>query len=283
MLRKDFNSWVEKHNKKIFDKFGNLVNCAGKVYVKIFHNYCDKPRCPVCFKCGWAVREARNIEARLSENGKYPKSFGRWGMIEHIVASVPLKDYYLSFEAMRSRAEKILFSRGAIGGVLIFHDFRFDEDKRVWYHSPHFRCLGFIRGGYSRCRNCKRKWNCLKWCGGFDDRNYYDGFLKDGWVVKVLGKRKTVAGTAWYQLHHATYKVNSVRFHVATWFGVCSYRKLKVTIEKKKYLCPICNKELYKVWVHVPFVRDRDAFGYVSEFFVDVVDSDGVPNCSDGG
>lgn len=98
-------------------------------------------------------------------------------------------------------------------------------------------------------------------------------------MVGFLGKRTTIFGTAWYQLHHATYKVNSVRFHVATWFGVCSYRKMKVTVEKKKHLCPICNEELYKVFVFGSIVRDRDAFGYVPEFFVDVYASDGSLNC----
>jgi len=272
---------VENHNKVVFDKFGNSVNCSGKGYIKIFHNFCYKPSCPVCYKYGWAVREAKNIGARLSENGKYSMGFGRWGMIEHIVASVPVKDYYLSFEAMRLRATKILFNRGVIGGVLIFHGFRFNPSSRDWYWSPHFHVLGFILGGYARCRYCKRKWNCLKGCGGFDDRNYHDGFLKDGWVVKVLGKRKTVVGTAWYQLHHATYKVNSKRFHVATWWGVCSYRKLKVTVVKRKHLCPICHEELYKVYVFLAMVRDRDSPDYVPEVFVDVYASDGSPNCAE--
>lgn len=72
----------------------------------------------------------------------------------------------------------------------------------------------------------------------------YRCYEKDGCIVRVLGKRKTVGGTAWYQLNHASIKKNAVRFHVATWFGVCSYRKLKVTVEYKKNVCPICQHEL---------------------------------------
>jgi len=68
--------------------------------------------------------------------------------------------------------------------------------------------------------------------------------LEDGYYVKVLGKRKTVFGTAWYQLNHSSIDVTKKRFHVATWFGVCSYRKMKVTVEKRKALCPICQHEL---------------------------------------
>jgi hypothetical protein len=53
--------------------------------------------------------------------------------------------------------------------------------------------------------------------------------------------------TAWYQLNHASYDKTKKRFHIATWFGVCSYRKLKVTPEKRKELCPICQHELVDI------------------------------------
>jgi len=81
---------------------------------------------------------------------------------------------------------------------------------------------------------------------GFEGRTRR-AFDKDGYIVKVLGKRKTVGGTAWYQLNHASL-VNGVnRFHVATWFGVCSYRRLKVTVEYKKNVCPICRHDLLEI------------------------------------
>ena len=134
--------------------------------------------------------------------------------------------------------------------------------RKHWYWSPHFHVLGFILGGYGRCRCCERKWNCLKGCGGFDDKSY-QLFLKDGYYVKVLGKRKTVFGTAWYQLNHASVKKNVKRFHVSTWFGVCSYRKLKVTVEKRKELCPICRHDLIDIRYfgskHIASVLERDS------------------------
>lgn len=61
----------------------------------------------------------------------------------------------------------------------------------------------------------------------------------------MLAKRKTVFGTAWYQLHHSSVKKDVKHFHVATWFGVCSYRKLKVTVEYRKEVCPICQHDLF--------------------------------------
>ena len=53
-------------------------NFKGKVFTRRVHHWCNKPSCPVCFKSGWAVREAGNIEARLAEASK------RFGLVEHI-------------------------------------------------------------------------------------------------------------------------------------------------------------------------------------------------------
>ena len=82
-------------------------------------------------------------------------------------------------------------------------------------------------------------------CDGFVNRNYRE-HEKDGLYFKVKGKRKTVFGTAWYLLHHSAIDVSKKRFHVYTYFGVVSYRKLKVTVEKYKDLCRICKHE--RVW-----------------------------------
>jgi hypothetical protein len=226
---------TELHDKITLDG----VNFKNKVYVRKVYNSCDRPSCPVCYKFGWAAREAQKIEARLVEASKH------FGKVEHIVCSVAPRDYGLSFEDLRREAEEALSVRGIVGGVLIFHAFRFHLGMG-WYWNPHFHVLGFILGGYGRCRGCKRKNNCLKGCGGFDDRSYQN-FLKDGWYVKVLGERVTVGGTAWYQLNHSSIDVSKKRFHVETWFGVCSYRKLKVTPELKKQVCPICQHDLEKL------------------------------------
>jgi hypothetical protein len=74
---------VELHDKITLD--GN--NYKGKVFVQKVFNSCDKPSCPVCYKKGWAVREAGRIEGRLKEAAR------RFGQVEHIVCSVPVRDY----------------------------------------------------------------------------------------------------------------------------------------------------------------------------------------------
>ena len=228
---------VELHNKTTLDG----VNHAGKVHVEkpIFHS-CNKPSCPICYKFGWAVREAKAIEARLKEASK------RFGQVEHLSISVPVKDYGFDMESLRLKVIKHLKALGVVGGVLIVHGFRYADYEKAkrkkvvegWRWSIHFHGLVYILGGYSRCRKCERKWNCLKGCGGFDDKAW-QAFQKSGYYVKVFGKRKSVFMTAFYQLHHSTMRKDSVRFHVATWFGNCSYRKLQVTVELRKLFCPI--------------------------------------------
>jgi len=211
------------------------VNYTNKVFVRRVRFSCGKPSCPKCFKSGWAVREAGNVEARLKEASKH------FGLVEHIVVSIPVKDYGLDLKAFRHKVIKMLKGIGVVGGCLIFHGFRYNLRKQ-WYFSPHFHVLGFILGGYRRCRRCKGA-DCYACDGGFDGKTY-KLYHKNGYIVSVMGKRKTVFGTAWYQLNHSCYKTDSVRFHIATWFGNCSYRKLKVTVELRKAVCPICQHDL---------------------------------------
>ena len=224
---------VDLHNKTTLDG----VNYAGKVFVRRVHYSCGKPSCPICYKSGWAVREAENIKHRLVEASK------RFGKVEHLVCSIPAKDYGLELGVLRCKVYTMLKEIGVVGGALIFHGFRYNR-KKGWYWSPHFHVMGFIFGGYSRCRHCKGG-DCYA-CDGFDGKTY-KLYHENGYIVKVFGERVTIFGTAWYQLNHSSYKEGVKRFHIATWFGNCSYRKLKVTAKIRKECCPICNNELYEI------------------------------------
>jgi hypothetical protein len=55
---------------------------------------------------------------------------------------------------------------------------------------------------------------------------------------------------------------------------------LKVKVEKRKSLCPICGEELVKLrYLGVRrIVKERDLPDYVGSFVDDLVDSDGSPN-----
>jgi len=217
------------------------------------------------------VRAAHNVKGRLIEASK------RFGKIEHIVCSVPSGDYLLSFEALRRKVVEVLRECGVLGGALIFHGFRYDLQKR-WYWSPHFHVLGFIRGGYARCRHCKGG-NCYG-CDGFEGK-VYKCYRGNGYIVKALGERKTIFGTAWYQLNHATLRVGLKRFHVVTWFGVTGYSNFKGEGAGIGVVpCPACGEEMVRS-VHVGkrrIVKDLGDVGYKSVFADEEFDEDGEPN-----
>ena len=253
------------------------VDCTGKVVVRHRHMWCHKSSCPVCFIRGWSVRGARSVEGRLIE--AVNRGFGD---VEHILVSVPVVDYDLSESVLRAKCRKALFDRGVIGGCMIFHGYRVDKKRGVLVWSPHYHVLGFVVCGYARCRECERKWNCLKGCGDFDDRAW-QGFQKDKYFVKVFKKRKTVFGTAFYQLNHATIRVGIVRFHAVTWFGSCGNCKFKSANVDVEVLCPACEsvmvKSVYMGKRHI--VKNVGHVDYVPLFVFDEFDENGEPNFID--
>jgi hypothetical protein len=261
------------------------------VFVKPVYWSCDKPTCPVCYMYGWATREACRIEARMKEASK------RFGLAEHIIVSVLPNDYGLSLEASRAKCRKILADRGVIGGVMIFHGFRyrnrwFARRKNLpigWFWSPHMHVIGFVGGeGYGKCRTCSfnpelvHNWDKCKDCNGFEGltRRLWEkegGRGGSGYVVKVKEKRKTIGGTAWYQLHHASIRRGSKRSHAASWFGVCSYRKLKLINGADvgiKHKCQICHSDLVRVrYLGVFKDLKLNRRGQIVDFY----DADGEP------
>jgi len=117
----------------------------------------------------------------------------------------------------------VLKKAGFIGGSVIFHPYRERTGTQEWYFSPHFHCLG-----YGWIRNTKLIYE------------------KYGWVIKNAKLRKTVIGTALYQLSHCGVHE---RYHSVTWFGALAYNKLRVKYpEVEKERCPICGEELRPLW-----------------------------------
>ena len=205
-------------------------NVPGMAYVRRFARTCYRAECPICSD-SWANKEAEKVEYRL-------KGYrGKWRKVVHCSVSPPPQVYEDPLNLSRKKAYKLLKKCGLTGGTLIFHPFRYDSRKEVWYVSPHYHALGY---GWIHST----------------DRVYRE----TGWVVKNHGIRKSVRWTAWYQLNHAGIKKGS---HTLTWFGSCSYNILKLDPKPKpeEEICPYCGHALQSIkWIGDKEPPDLDVF-----------------------
>ncbi len=238
---------------------------GGVVEAHVCFNYCCRPSCPRCFYYGWCVRNGRDVEARMLEA---ERMFGL--RCEHIMVSLPVSDYNLSFEDVKEKVISVSGDRGVFGGYMLPHRNRVDEFG-VEYFSGHFHILGFIKGGYS-CRDCAFLRSELGTNVGCGNPDYCVGFeqltrrlnLDDKYIVKVMGERKTLFGTAFYQGNHASLNPFKRRARVGTYFGKCGYNNLRADVVKPKAVCGLCGSLMgfadYKGSKH--FVTDRTKQGF---------------------
>jgi hypothetical protein len=269
-----------------FRRCGDVEHHHGMFEGKdVWHNCvvnCHRPCCSRCWKYGWAVREANSIDSRFLTAESVLGL--RYVDVEHLFASVPEKDYGLSY-ADWSRASILGLKRsGGLGGCNIFHAHRKDRVKRELFFSPHFHSLAYIWGGYDRCRNCI-KVGCCWDCDGFEGvtrRAHVD----DGWIVGlaknekgVIEKRKSIFGTAWYQLEHSSLEVGVRRFQIVKWWGVLGNCKLKTVLRPVEHKCVACGGFMERSFL--PFdvesvVANRGERGFVKNFTIDhVLDVEG--------
>lgn len=243
------------------------VDYTGKIPVKRVFYSCDKPSCPACYARGYAVRSSKRAERRLLH--AYAKGHGK---AEHIIVSFSPK-LGVSFEELRKLALEALKVRGVTGGCWVYHHFRFRNKAEAfrsgkscgWYKSPHFHIVGFLKGGYGNCRKCanafldddgdvvvKNRQKCVDGCNGFEGVTRRAN-VKDGCIVKVKAERKSVGGTLWYELNHASIRRNpekGKRQQIVNWFGVCGRNKLKMrkgSMPQHENMCPICGEKMYKI------------------------------------
>mgnify|MGYP001229395239 CR=1 FL=1 len=202
---------VEKHVQQGLDQ-----DMVGKVFVRRYQRTCMRAECPVCYE-SWAGKEAGKITHRLQHAPKQGKPI-------HLVVSPPAEVWIRSsFESLRRMAYVVAKKSGFRGGSCIFHHLRQNKLNKKWYFSPHFHMIGF------------------GWIKGTKE-----GFQRHGWVVKNVGLRKTVSGTALYQLSHAGIHKE---YHTVTWFGDLAYNNLKVPPkQEEKEVCPICGEQLQPLW-----------------------------------
>lgn len=213
----DCGSWrmkgclnVDGHHQE-----GLLEKMSSKVFVRLYKRRCLRAECPVCYE-SWAGKEAGKIAYRLKA--------WRKGRVIHLIVSPSFLDVCrLDFEELRAKSYVVSKKSGFLGGSCIFHPFREEESTKKWYFSPHFHLIGY------------------GWIKGTKE-----GYASHGWVVKNAGIRKTIGGTALYQLSHAG--ISEGR-HTVTWFGRLSYNNLKVPPKPEEIeVCPICGERLRPLW-----------------------------------
>lgn len=256
------------------------LDATGKVVVRHHHLWCNKSSCPVCFARGWSTRRARSITGRLDEGVK--RGFGK---VEHISVSVPVADRNLPEPVLRKKSLAALKDRGVNGGGMMFHGFREDRIGDVLVWSAHYHVLGFIEGrGFDVCRDCVHGRGDCEGCTGFKGREVR-GYRRDGYIVKVLPERKTVFGTAFYQLNHCTIRQGVKRFSPITWFGCMSYSKFGSEKQHVEDCCPVCSEDMTRS-VHLGklhIVKDIGSPDYKAVFLDEEFDEeDGSPNYIDG-
>jgi len=214
----DCGSWrskgclnVEGHNQQ-----GLHEDMTGKVFVRRYQRTCMRAACPTCYE-SWAGKEAGKIQHRLQMAPKKRRPI-------HLIVSPPVEAWIrLSYEELRRKSYVVSKESGFLGGSCIFHHLREDKKTKRWYFSPHFHMIGF----------------------GWIERTK-EGYERHGWVVKNAGLRKTVAGTALYQLSHAG--VHG-KYHTVTWFGSLAYNKLRVApMVAAEECCPVCGQKLRQLW-----------------------------------
>jgi hypothetical protein len=194
--------------------------------------------------------------------------------VEHISASVPKRLYGLSPQEMVKACVGACRLSGVTGGVTILHPFRKDLERRDLYKSFHFHVLGYIQGGYDRCRSCVKVGSCWN-CNGFEGvtrRAHKD----DGWIVSlaknekgVAEKRDSIFGTAWYQLEHSGYKVGIRNFHIVNWWGVVAKRMFKTVVQPVVFSCPVCSSSMKPCFLPSgvePIVANRGERGFMKNF-----------------
>jgi hypothetical protein len=286
------NSECGRH--RFYEKCDDVGNHHNEFENKdVWHNCvktCGRPSCSRCFKYGWAVREANSIDSRFltaEDVLGFP-----YASVEHLQASVPKKDYGLSYADLSGKAILALKGSGGLGGNIIFHPFRKDYVARDLVFSPHFHSLCYLKDGY-KCRSCphlkcsgKMRLYCNSpegSCDGFEQvtrRAHVD----DGWIVSlaknekgVVEKRKSLFGTAWYQLEHSGLKVGSVRFQIVKWWGNLNNAKLETVRHPLNFKCIACGGVMERAFLPLgvkPFPSNRGEKGFVKNFMVDHVEDD---------
>jgi len=220
---------------------------------------CHSRGCPICFRTGWAGRQARAASDKLIAGGdlyeRVGESLGRG--VRHIVFS-PDQDSTVErvrtvegFEDIYRELHEVVQYAGLNGYMVVFHPFRQVKDWRGekipgrWYESPHFHVLG-----YGWLMKSDRFNEATGWI-------YYNVDSEDGKVRD----RDEIRGTIKYLLTHAGISYGPKRFQVVRWAKMIANckmgRKKYSKITDKPVKCECCETDLHR-YEDVKVVIEKD-------------------------
>lgn len=196
-----------------------------------FVNHDYDYKCPVCYRYG-CVREARKMTEKIKAVGmSYARKGDHMGRVYHVVFSPPESEYWrfntkADLDGLFDQLGEFFEMLGIVGAETIIHRYRKTHDTA---DSWHFHVLCWLPRGQQLTT---------------DEFTTATG----GWVYKNLGKRKTIFGTAFYQLTHAVvpeYMKDDGqlgRAQMVRYFGVLANGNSKktVTTTRQVQLCEVC-------------------------------------------
>jgi len=189
---------------------GNLI------YIKQYQNSCYRAVCKICY-LKWIVRQANSATQKIEY---YSKKTGKKPI--HLILIANLKQQDLPVKLLRQRMSHILKIAEVECAAVVFHPFRFKEEKRLFYPWPHFHLVCF--GTEQKIRKA---------------------FGKYGWFVKNEGERESVFQTFCYILSHCGVKKG---YQTVTWFRKSLLVKSQDEEEPKITCCPVCGADFEEVY-----------------------------------
>jgi hypothetical protein len=254
--------------------FGHTAG-SGRTHYRRVPRRCGRFACPTCALAdgGWADREAGAISDRI----RVGVSLVRRRAI-HVVVSPPPDSAFgtrESYTRLRNAAYAAARAHGFRGGCAVFHHLRlgsrrFNKGSSLGCRQgPHFHligdgwidspgCLACVQEAAHKAREGPSHSDHLL-CGA-DAVKMAPHARWCGWIVKNLGVRSTVRGTAFYLLTHASrgnLPMPDLRGpEVVTWFGSMAYNRLRIEApEAGSICCGVCKQQIpLDQWFRVAWV-----------------------------
>lgn len=212
-----------------------LIGCESCGKTHDVKSSCMKRECPECWR-KWAHKLAIKSSMRMWSGGLFKMKGRRGFRLLHTVISFP----HDTLGSLRTKARKIAKEHGIVGGLIIYHPFRQDDEHNFIPDGyTHFHVIGLAPGNVTP---------------GGKNSDYIFKVIRDAkrGDYKGFRKPKDISACIYYLLTHCGIMEGS---HSLTWFGALSYNSFSLEVWEKhfpelhEYLkpkprqCPHCGSD----------------------------------------